>query len=75
VGKRARNIVLPPGAPAISALSQFPLLDYHLEMIKWHNHDTAAGARHLALVTRGRLWAGGKLDKQGAIAPGGERGK
>jgi hypothetical protein len=35
-----------------------------------HNNETVADARYLDLVTRGLLWACGKLDDQGVIAPG-----
>ena len=35
-----------------------------------HNNDTVADARYLDLVTRGLLWACGKLDAKGAIMPG-----
>ena len=35
-----------------------------------HNNDTVADARYLDLVTRGLLWACGKLDDSGAIAAG-----
>lgn len=35
-----------------------------------HNNDTVADARYLDLVTRGVLWATGKLDAQGNIAKG-----
>jgi hypothetical protein len=35
-----------------------------------HNNDTVADARYLDLVTRGLLWACGKLDDQGNIKPG-----
>jgi len=35
-----------------------------------HNNDTVADARYLDLVTRGLLWACGKLDESGAIAAG-----
>ncbi|MEI2725227.1 MAG: ThuA domain-containing protein [Verrucomicrobiota bacterium] len=35
-----------------------------------HNNATVADARYLDLVTRGLLWACGKLDDQGNIKPG-----
>ena len=35
-----------------------------------HNNDTVADARYLDLVTRGLLWACGKLDDKGGILPG-----
>lgn len=35
-----------------------------------HNNDTVADARYLDLVTRGLLWACGKLDDNGAILSG-----
>lgn len=35
-----------------------------------HNNETVADGRYLDLVTRGLLWACGKLDEQGVIAPG-----
>ena len=35
-----------------------------------HNNATVADARYLDLVTRGLLWACGKLDDQGGILPG-----
>jgi hypothetical protein len=35
-----------------------------------HNNDTVADARYLDLVTRGLLWACGKLDESGAVATG-----
>jgi len=35
-----------------------------------HNNDTVADARYLDLVTRGLLWACGKLDDKGEILPG-----
>ena len=35
-----------------------------------HNNATVADARYLDLVTRGLLWACGKLDYQGNITPG-----
>ncbi len=35
-----------------------------------HNNATVADARYLDLVTRGLLWACGKLDEQGNIKPG-----
>ncbi len=35
-----------------------------------HNNETVAAARYLDLVTRGLLWACGKLDKEGNIAEG-----
>jgi len=35
-----------------------------------HNNETVADDRYLDLVTRGVLWACGKLDEQGVIAPG-----
>jgi type 1 glutamine amidotransferase len=35
-----------------------------------HNNKTVADDRYLDLVTRGLLWACGKLDEQGVIAPG-----
>jgi hypothetical protein len=35
-----------------------------------HNNSTVADARYLDLVTRGLLWACGKLDDQGGILPG-----
>jgi type 1 glutamine amidotransferase len=35
-----------------------------------HTNETVADARYLDLVTRGLLWAVGKLDEKGEIAPG-----
>ena len=35
-----------------------------------HNNSTVSDTRYLDLVTRGLLWACGKLDDQGNIAPG-----
>jgi len=35
-----------------------------------HNNATVEDARYLDLVTRGLLWACGKLDAQGNISPG-----
>jgi len=35
-----------------------------------HNNATVADARYLDLVTRGLLWACGKIDDQGNIKPG-----
>lgn len=35
-----------------------------------HNNDTVADARYLDLVARGLLWACGKLDESGVVAPG-----
>jgi type 1 glutamine amidotransferase len=35
-----------------------------------HNNETVADARYLDLVTRGLLWACGKLDKDGKPADG-----
>ncbi len=35
-----------------------------------HNNATVEDARYLDLVTRGLLWACGKLDEQGSIKPG-----
>jgi hypothetical protein len=35
-----------------------------------HNNETVSDARYLDLVTRGLLWACGKLDKDGKIADG-----
>lgn len=35
-----------------------------------HNNETVGDARYLDLVTRGILWASGKLDDDGAIAEG-----
>jgi type 1 glutamine amidotransferase len=35
-----------------------------------HNNDTVADDRYLDLVTRGLLWAAGKLGDDGALAPG-----
>jgi hypothetical protein len=35
-----------------------------------HNNETVEDARYLDLVTRGLLWACGKLDEKGAIAEG-----
>jgi hypothetical protein len=35
-----------------------------------HNNDTVADDRYLDLVTRGLLWAAGKLGDDGAPAPG-----
>ena len=35
-----------------------------------HFNDTVSDPRYLDLVTRGLLWACGKMDEKGAIAPG-----
>ena len=40
-----------------------------------HNNETVADARYLDLVTRGLLWACGKMDEKGVIAPGYQREK
>lgn len=40
-----------------------------------HNNETVADARYLDLVTRGLLWACGKLEDSGAPAPGYEAAK
>jgi type 1 glutamine amidotransferase len=35
-----------------------------------HNNATVAAERYLEMVTRGLLWASGKLDSDGKPAPG-----
>jgi len=40
-----------------------------------HNNATVEDARYLDLVSRGLLWACGKLDDHGRVTPGFQRGK